>query len=116
MILEIDTSKYNEISLRILDVEKVLEKKAIANKSQSEKLLPLIDKFLLDNNYSKETIDKIIVENEGSSFTALRIGVITANTLAYALGIAVKARDNSVKNIVGITLVEPKYNREPNIY
>ena len=61
---------------------------------------------------------KIKVENYGGSFTSLRIGVITANALAYALKIPVEANSkiNHKNKKFGLySIVEPVYDREPNI-
>lgn len=115
MILEINTSKYNMISLVFRDKDKIFEEKLEVAKSQSEQLLPLIDKLLTKFGYTLHDVSKIVVENKGGSFTSLRIGVITANTLAYSLKVPVISRDGTVKNIDKIDMVEPIYDREPNI-
>ena len=63
-------------------------------------------------------LKKIIVANRGGSFTSLRIGVITANALGYALKIPVLAEwpgPKKAKKFAGRSLVEPIYDREPEI-
>ncbi|HPW05950.1 MAG TPA: hypothetical protein PLA05_03260, partial [bacterium] len=59
---------------------------------------------------------EIRVQNEGGSFTSLRIGVLTANALAYALGIPVTPLNGGKSfKFVGGQAVRPKYQSEPNI-
>ncbi|MBU1160797.1 MAG: hypothetical protein ABII99_01050 [Patescibacteria group bacterium] len=91
-----------------------------AKRMQAEKLLPAIDKLLKKNKIKLSDIKKIQVENQGGSFTALRIGVVTANALGYALGIPVEgtqklenrqqitdSRNQKSKN--NFSVVEPIY-------
>lgn len=61
-------------------------------------------------------LEKIRVVNKGGSFTALRIGVITANALGYALGIPVEGTAGAARrDKAGFDVVEPVYEKEPNI-
>lgn len=115
MILEIDTSEYNEIKLSIEDGEKVISEKFEVSKSQSEKLLPLIVGLLGKNGYKLMDMTKIKVENRGASFTSLRVGVVTANALAYALKIPIISKNGTVNKVDNIEMVEADYDREPNI-
>lgn len=117
MILYINTTEGNNIEIAINKGDNVLfEKKFEAERKQAEKLLPEIDKLLKKAKLKLSDLEKIEVGNRGGSFTALRIGVVTANALGYALGIPVLASDN--KNQImddKISVVEPKYDREPDI-
>jgi tRNA A37 threonylcarbamoyltransferase TsaD len=103
----------------------IAEKKIKAVRNQAEKLVPAIDELLKKNKIKLSALTKIIVAPRGGSFTSLRIGVITANALAFALKIPVEA-----ESVVGVdgkkikintkkfgiySLVEPSYEREPNI-
>lgn len=115
MILQIDTSEYNKIKLALLFRDKRVEQSVEVQKNQSEKLLPLIHEFLRKNGFDKTDIEEIGVENRGDSFTSLRVGVITANTLAYALKIPVYDFFGGNIDISGIKIVKPYYGREPNI-
>ena len=62
-------------------------------------------------------LKKIKVENIGGSFTALRIGITTANALGYALNIPVEGTktNQTKKNKLEFSVVEPMYEREADI-
>jgi len=119
MTLYINTTTHDEIIISLMNNEAVLaEKKISAPRQQSEKLLPAIDKLLSVQKVKLSQLKKIIVANQGGSFTSLRIGVITANALAYALKIPVEAYPKTnIKNkkFSEYSIVEPIYDREPNI-
>lgn len=119
MILYINTVSSDEIIIALYNNDKlIVEKKVIAPRQQSEKLIPAIDKMLKLKKIKLTDLEKIMVENYGGNFTALRIGVITANALAYALKIPVEANSkiNKKNKQFGIySIVEPIYDREPNI-
>lgn len=117
MILHINTTEGHDIEVTLRDGEKQIAKKIISAKyAQAEKLLPLIDKILKSKKLSIKDVKEIEVNNSGGSFTALRIGVVTANALGYALKVSVKgeAEDRMSKD-VKFSVVEPKYSKEPNI-
>jgi len=121
MILIIDTTDNEIIKLALENNKKIIDKKKIkARRKQSEKLLPGIDKLLKDNNLTWRSIKKIEVANRGGSFTSLRIGVATANALAYALGVKAESldaeetsRERIRKNKISIVAAE--YDRDPDI-
>lgn len=116
MILSIDTSLADVIIIQLDDGLKQYSKKIKAARAQSEKLLSSIDNLLIKNNYKFKDIKKIKVQSEGNSFTSLRIGVLTANALAYALNIPVEAINRDVPfKFLGGAAVSPKYEGEPNI-
>ncbi|MCK5510069.1 hypothetical protein KAI65_00800 [Candidatus Parcubacteria bacterium] len=117
MTLYIDTSKNNLIYLALKkDNELILEKKITAQYSQAEKLLPGIDKLLKSANSDITKIKKIIVVNSGEGFTALRVGIITANALSFALNISVfSSDDKQIKSDYDFNIIKPKYKKEPNI-
>ena len=128
--LYIDTSQAAEIIIGLLlNGDFLVRKKISAPRRQSEKLLPAIDKLFFSRDLSLHDLKRVIVVNRGDSFTSLRIGVLTANALAYALRIPVvdaswieKAGQNKqshknlgLKSFSGQSIVEPVYNREANI-
>lgn len=67
----------------------IVRQKIKAPRQQAEKLLPAIDRMLRTKKIKLNAIKKIVVVNRGGSFTSLRIGVLTANALGYALKIPV---------------------------
>jgi len=116
MELIINTNKKQNILIELLSASKSLAKKDFeASFSQAEKLLPELDLLLRSINKNIFNLKKIKVANKGGSFTALRIGVVTANTLAYALGISVESLSGENVEIKGIKMVKPQYSSEPNI-
>ncbi len=119
MILYINTSGADEIIIALRNAEKIIASKKIsAPRQQAEKLLPAIERLLNAKKIKLSQLTKIVVANQGGSFTSLRIGVITANALAYALKIPVVAEPKTLiknKKFSNYSLVEPIYDREPNI-
>jgi len=117
--LYINTTSHEEIIIALRSGARVIiEKKIIAPRRQAEKLVPAIDNLLKAQKVKLAELKKIVVANYGGSFTALRIGVITANALAYALRIPVEAETSTkIKNkkFGRYSLVEPEYDREPII-
>jgi tRNA threonylcarbamoyladenosine biosynthesis protein TsaB len=119
MTLYLNTTEQDEIIIGLKKDDKFLARKRVrARRQQAEKLLPAIDNLLRLKKIRLSQVKKIIVANQGGSFTSLRIGVITANALAYALKIPIEAEprtDKKNKKFANYSLVEPVYDREPNI-
>jgi len=116
MILYINTTDNDKVVLAIKKENKVLyEIKFGARFKQAEKLLPEIDKLLKKKKIKLKDFAKIEVENYGGSFTSLRIGVITANALGFALGIPVIGTNGKNLKSQKLSIVKPIYDREPNI-
>ncbi|MBI4778884.1 hypothetical protein HY797_00330 [Candidatus Falkowbacteria bacterium] len=114
MILHIDTTQNDLIEISLKDKNKLLAvKKFKSYRDQAEKLLPAIGKLLKDNKLKLSDLESVEVENRGGSFTSLRIGVVTANALAYSLGIMVKGAGKT--GVGRLNAVEPMYDREPEI-
>ncbi len=117
MILLIDTTDNANIKVSLeKDGQILVDLLIFAHKEQSEKLLLLIEKALKKAKGKFKDIKGIKIANRGGSFTSLRIGVTTANALAYALGVPVfgdEVGDN--KEVGDINIVEPIYAREANI-
>ncbi len=116
MILYINTSDQSKINLFLEKDSKIIGKKNIqARRQQAEKLLPAISQLLIKTKIKPRDLKKIKVEHRGSSFTALRIGVLTANALAYALAIPVETIINNKKNLKvfkNFNVVIPDYQKE----
>jgi len=119
MTLYINTTSHDEIIIALRQGEKTIaQKKFQAPQQQAEKLLPAIAALMKTQKVKLSDLKKIIVANRGGSFTSLRIGVITANTLAYALKIPVQAEfivKKKTKKFGLYSIVEPDYDREPTI-
>ncbi len=100
MILYINTCLIDRLEVSLKKDNKLIVKKNIkAKKSQAEKLLMTIDKVLDKANLGLKDISEIKVANHGGSFTGLRIGVLTANSLAYALEIPVSSIGGSKQKL-----------------
>jgi tRNA threonylcarbamoyl adenosine modification protein YeaZ len=117
MTLYINTADQEQVIIALRDGNKIVKQSTFkASRSQAEKLLPAIEKLLKSTHSKLTDLKKIEVANFGGSFTALRIGVITANALGYALSIPVVSESlRGVKKFKKISVVEPAYDRPPNI-
>ncbi len=120
MRLSIDTTKNSssEIML-VLGVGKSKKTKVVKQTQfkQAELLLPAVKDFLNENNVELKDISEIYVANTAGTFTALRLGVVTANALGYALGVPVKGvtKEKVASSKKEFDVVKPKYSKEPNI-
>jgi tRNA A37 threonylcarbamoyladenosine modification protein TsaB len=129
MILFIDTTQGNDIIIAMEEKNgRVAARERVKAKyAQAEKLLPMVDKMLAQNKLKIKDIKKIKVVNRGgspdaairTSFTALRIGAVTANGLGFALRVPVEGtangREKLKKGLKKFNVVEPIYSKEPNI-
>lgn len=117
MYLIINTAQNNTISLSLKDGDIVIDEIVVeSHLTQAERLLPLIDELLVKNKVKLTDIEKIGVANRGEGFTSLRIGVITANTLGYALGVPVfSISEDEIPSKNNFNVIQPIYSREPNI-
>jgi tRNA A37 threonylcarbamoyladenosine modification protein TsaB len=130
MTLYIDTTEKEKMIISLFekrgsDFYLVSKSKISAYRSQSEKLLPGILKLLKKNNLKLSDLKLIVVKNNGGSFTSLRIGVVTANALAYGLDIKARAgylekdklilKKERLKKFSKYNIVEPRYSSNPNI-
>ena len=132
MYLIINTSKDSEMDLILVKSKTDFQLINLpAYRRQSEKLLSAIDDFMKINKVKLKQIKGIGVVTGPGGFTSVRIGVVCANTLAYALNIPVfglradqfKTESQLVAKVfTGLekkrgfgALVLPYYDREPNI-
>jgi tRNA threonylcarbamoyladenosine biosynthesis protein TsaB len=90
MKLYINTSSA-ETELKLLNSKDTVVAKSIWTTSfnHSDELLNKIDNLLLDNHLTMSDISLIIVNNGPGSYTGLRVGVTTANLLAFSLDIPI---------------------------
>lgn len=119
MILSINTAQNDLIEISLKNRGRLVAvKKFKSRRTQAEKLLPAVEKLLRDGKFKLSDLKKIEVENRGGSFTSLRVGVVTANALGYALNIPVVGEGDPkiVKNGKRkFSIVEPSYSSEPEI-
>jgi len=116
MILYINTINNQSIEIALKQASDIIVSKNIpAPYKQAELLLPEIDKILKKQKINLKDITKIEVEDSGGTFTSLRIGIITANALAYALNIPVQGINEKIVSRKKIKIVKPKYNAEPSV-
>ena len=117
MILYIDTTNNKEVILQLRSGKKtVAEIIEPAERSQAEKLLPAIERMLTEQKMVLQELTSIEVNNHGGSYTSLRIGVVTANALAFALDIPIKGQTRSdLKKTNSVSIIEPVYDTDPQI-
>ncbi len=116
MDLFISTADRETITLRLSDGKASVEKTIAAHRLQADALLPAIEKILAGRKRRTSDITAITVEEAGDSFTALRIGVATANALGYALGCRVRGVVSKALKKRGIAVVAPAYSKPPTIH
>ena len=121
MILYINTTPEDlvEIGLKDNKGKFIAKKKFSSRRTQAEKLLPGIARLLKDKKFKLSDLKSLEVANQGGSFTSLRIGVVTANALAYALAIPARGEKSGRKKIkngkFGFNVIRPAYGSEPKI-
>ena len=130
MILFINTSQTDLIQLKLIKDDKITgQLESRENFKQSELLLLLIDQIFKNAKLKISACTAVAAVSGPGAFSALRLGVATANALALALKIplaevtAVEAEDNGKLaevlrgKIVNhqLPVIIPKYGREPNI-
>jgi len=59
------------------------------NRNHSVRLMPAVEHLLKEVGMAPEELDKIVVASGPGSYTGVRIGVTTAKTLAWSLGIPI---------------------------
>lgn len=97
MILKIDSTNTDEITVDLVSPDKKIHKKLTAKGEKgSQVLLPLIVKILKDNKKNFGDIKEVIVNVGPGSFTGTRVGVSIANAIGYALGIPVNGKKGKI--------------------
>jgi tRNA threonylcarbamoyladenosine biosynthesis protein TsaB len=88
-ILAIDTSN-QVLGVSLLKDDQVLgEVMTNLTKNHSVRLMPAIDNLMNEIALKPEQLDRIVVAKGPGSYTGVRIGISTATTMAWALGIPV---------------------------
>lgn len=114
--LFIDTVSQPGVRVAIKQADKLIAERSWAgDRQQAEQLLPGILELLTEQKLTWSDLEVIQVANQAGSFTSLRIGVVTANALAYALGLSVAGTSGQLLKSDGYQIIEPEYSGQPNI-
>jgi hypothetical protein len=126
-ILSLDTTReLTKIALYSVQGKLIDRYEWPARFSQSEELLQKVDTLLHKNQLSKKDLRGIIINRGPCSYTGVRVGITTANLLAFSLNIPILGikdeKDDFERKVFDlITLnsfnepVEPFYDRPPHI-
>lgn len=106
MFLFINTAEQNKTEVALFNIVKnkikILSK--ISSKNLSDKILVLIDKLLKKEKITPDKLKKIFVIKGLGPFTAIRIAIATANTLAYGLKIPIIGiefkKDKNIQDLI----------------
>lgn len=132
MYIFVNTSNHKHIFLALISKKGdiLISKKIKSEYQQSEKLLSNIEKILLDSKKKLQDLKGVICITGPGGFTSLRIGITTANTIAWTLNIPIVGLEskndqdnldlinNEFKGIIKLKKFKqilPKYGRGPNI-
>jgi tRNA threonylcarbamoyladenosine biosynthesis protein TsaB len=123
MILGIRTDS-GEAQLYLYDTHLVASDIWVADRELARDILGRISKLLIGSQKELPSLTGIVCYKGPGSFTALRIGLTVANTLAYSLDIPIVATEsgnwlelgvNMLNDGVNHKVVLPLYGAEPNI-
>jgi tRNA threonylcarbamoyladenosine biosynthesis protein TsaB len=129
MYIYIDTTERDSFEVALIDEKKIIKKKKVqSERKHSEKLLASIRHILSLSNKALKDVKGVIAVKGPGSFTSLRIGITTANALAFGLNIPVLGIDkiDDLDNIHfqlnkfiskkrGSSIVIPEYGKQPDI-
>ncbi|MFA6082114.1 MAG: tRNA (adenosine(37)-N6)-threonylcarbamoyltransferase complex dimerization subunit type 1 TsaB [Patescibacteria group bacterium] len=113
-ILSIDTTTETTKLEIIIDKQVVDQIAWESGRNLGSELLPKIDQLLKQNKIVLSNLNAIVVNPGPGSFTGTRIGVATANSLAFALDIPVSTSAN-VNHGHFSSPVAPVYSSEPSV-
>lgn len=89
LTLAIDTS--TDVRVGLAADGTVLASSAVTDpRAHAEQLMPLIDRTLADADRRLADVTQIVVGVGPGPFTGLRVGVVTAHTLGFVLGVPVR--------------------------
>jgi len=90
MILVLDTATRRPVVALATDEGSVLAERTWESKHRhGEELLARLDEALADASARRQELTSVVVGTGPGSFTGLRIGLATAKTIAYAMGIPI---------------------------
>lgn len=119
MILRIDTTKPEETSVLLYNRngDFINQKIWCSAYNQSEELLSEIEKLLNEMKITKKDLTTIVVNPGPGSYTGQRVGISTANCLAFALNIPIFSNISATRavNKLFTKPVQAIYSKAPNI-
>lgn len=131
MILLINTSQFDQLQVALFKDNKSIKKITKSSRfAHEEILIKSLDNLFTITNTTPAQLTSIIVVSGPGSFSALRIGLAVANTLAWQLAIPIVGVNNKLfKNLQQLyqigkdllsqqknfKLIIPDYGQEPNI-
>jgi hypothetical protein len=118
MILYIDTTDEKRGIIKLIYSDNLIKQQIITN-PQAETFNLEIRKFLKKEKCKITEINKVAVKTGPGFFSRVRVGVVAANAIAYALNIKVVSvpefnKDN-ILNSFGEKIAIPNYGAEPRI-
>lgn len=96
IILIIDTSSSEEISVGLRDGATGYKKTAPATTQKSQAVLPMIAEILKERELSWSDIGAIEVTEGPGSFTGLRVGFAVANALGFLFDVPVNGKTSGL--------------------
>lgn len=124
MIIAIRTDSAEATLALINDSEVVDQEKWTAGRKLSQELLPKMKQLLERNSSSWDDVEGLVAFEGPGSFTSLRIGLTTANAIAYGRNVPIVASGGEDWIDDGVSMLEngegeqialPVYGSEPNI-
>jgi tRNA A37 threonylcarbamoyladenosine modification protein TsaB len=92
IVLHIDTSKSEEISVVLEAHGKRYEKTLPSRVARAQTVLPLTEKILKEANVSVQEIEEVTVAQGKESYTGVRVGFAIANSLGRFLNVPVSGK------------------------
>lgn len=126
MIIDIDTIKDQAEIYLLDDTLSVVSEESIRDRQQvAEKVLQVVHNLLKQGQKSTADIKMVLVNLGPGSYTGQRIGVTTANLLAFSLGVPVVGYEDNGRGdaisqakkqvVTGFVPVSPIYSNDPKI-
>ena len=127
MYLYINTTERDSFAIALVNDEGAVRSKTVtSNRQHSEKLLSSIQQLLKQAKSSLSEVKGIAAVKGPGSFVSLRIGISTANALAYALQVPAigVSKEKGIDEVARLfkrrrsskpTIIMPEYGREPDI-
>lgn len=131
MYLYLDTRSFDAIVIRAIDLDGSTIKEKIFKLHNTSRgvILKSIEKIIATIKKKTGNIKGILIEQGPGAFSALRMGIVTANSLSYALSVPAIGIQSSEGNLQSkilrsinllrttkqLKLVVPVYGSEPNI-